>query len=44
MKLVNFLNDLLKDNAILVVNKSDLINSELDPEVKKLDHVLISLK
>jgi len=39
-----FLNDLLKDNAILVVNKSDLINSELDPEVKKLDHVLISLK
>ena len=36
--------DLLKDNAILVVNKSDLINSELDPEVKKLDHVLISLK
>jgi len=42
--LKGFLNDLLKDNAILVVNKSDLINSELDPEVKKLDHVLISLK
>ena len=42
--LSGFLNDLLKDNAILVVNKSDLINSELDPEVKKLDHVLISLK
>ena len=39
-----FLNDLLKDNAILVVNKSDLINGELDPEVRKLDHVLISLK
>ncbi len=39
-----FLNDLLKDNAILVINKSDLINSELDPEVNKLDHVLISLK
>ena len=39
-----FLNDLLKDNAILVVNKSDLINGELDPEVNKLDHVLISLK
>ena len=39
-----FLNDLLKDNAILVVNKSDLINGELDPKVKKLDHVLISLK
>ncbi len=42
--LSGFLNDLLKDNAILVVNKSDLINSELDIEVKKLDHVLISLK
>ncbi len=39
-----FLNDLLKDNAILVVNKSDLINDELDLEVNKLDHVLISLK
>ncbi len=42
--LSGFLNDLLKDNAILVVNKSDLINGELDPEVLKLDHVLISLK
>ena len=42
--LSGFLNDLLKDNAILVVNKSDLINGELDPKVKKLDHVLISLK
>ena len=39
-----FLNDLLKDNAILVINKSDLINGELDPKVNKLDHVLISLK
>ncbi len=39
-----FLNDLLKDNAILVINKSDLISAELDPEVNKLDHVLISLK
>ena len=39
-----FLNDLLKDNAILVVNKSDLIKGELGPEVKKLDHVLVSLK
>ena len=42
--LSGFLNDLLKDNAILVVNKSDLIKGELPPEVKKLDHVLISLK
>ena len=42
--LSGFLNDLLKDNAILVVNKSDLIKGELPLEVKKLDHVLISLK
>ena len=42
--LSGFLNDLLKENAIIVVNKSDLINGELDPEVNKLDHVLISLK
>ena len=42
--LKGFLNDLLKDNAILVINKSDLIQDELDAEVKKLDHVLISLK
>ena len=42
--LSGFLNDLLKNNAILVVNKSDLIEGELDSEVSKLDHVLISLK
>ena len=42
--LSGFLNDLLKDNAILVVNKSDLIEGELGSEVLKLDHVLISLK
>tara|TARA_B100001115_G_C15824168_1_gene410126 strand:- start:193 stop:1524 length:1332 start_codon:yes stop_codon:yes gene_type:complete len=39
-----FLNDLLKGNAILVVNKSDLIKKKLDNEVLKFDHVLISLK
>tara|TARA_B100000963_G_scaffold168548_1_gene146443 strand:- start:114 stop:1445 length:1332 start_codon:yes stop_codon:yes gene_type:complete len=42
--LSGFLNDLLKGDAILVVNKSDIIKGELDPEVTKLDHVLISLK
>ena len=42
--LSGFLNDLLKDNSILVVNKSDLLKGELDPEIIKLDHVLISLK
>ena len=39
-----FLNDLLKGNAILVVNKLDLIKNKLDSEVSKFDHVLISLK
>jgi len=39
-----FSNDLLKNNVILVINKSDLLKNELDPEVTKLDHVLISLK
>ena len=39
-----FLNDLLKNNAILVVNKSDLLKEKLDSEISKLNHVQISLK
>ena len=39
-----FLRDLLKGNAILVVNKLDLIKNKLDKDVSKFDHVLISLK
>ena len=39
-----FLTTLLKKDAILVINKSDLIHEELDPEIKKMNHVLISLK
>jgi tRNA modification GTPase len=39
-----FLNDLLKDDSILVVNKSDLLIEKLDPEVSKFNHILISLK
>ena len=39
-----FLTTLLKKDAILVINKSDLIHDELDPEIKKINHVLISLK
>ena len=42
--LSGFLNDLLKNNAILVVNKSDLLNEKLNSEISKLNHVLISLK
>ena len=42
--LSGFLNDLLKNDAILVVNKSDLLKEKLDPEISKFNHVLISLK
>ena len=42
--LSGFLNDLLKNNAILVINKSDLLKEKLDPEISKLNHVMISLK
>ena len=42
--LSGFLNDLLKNNAILVINKSDILKDKLDDQVTKFDHVLISLK
>ena len=38
------LKNLLKKNAILVVNKSDLINGKLNNKFKKYEHVLISIK
>ena len=44
INLRGFLNDLLKNDAILVINKSDLLKKKLDSEVSKFDHVLISLK
>ena len=39
-----FLTDLLKNDAILVINKSDLLKEKLDAEVSKFNHVLISIK
>ena len=42
--LSGFFNDLLKNNAILVVNKSDLLKEKLDPEISRHNPVLISLK
>ena len=42
--LSGFLNDFLKNDAILVINKSDLLQEKLNPEIEKLNHVLISLK
>ena len=38
------LKSLLDQNAILVINKSDLLKGDIDPEIKKLNHVLISIK
>ncbi len=35
---------LIDENAILVVNKSDLLKKDIDPEIKKINHVLISIK
>ena len=40
----DILKDLLDENAILVINKSDLLKKNIDPEIKKTDHVLISIK
>jgi len=38
------LKDLLEENAILVINKSDLLEKNIDPQIKKTNHVLISIK
>ena len=40
----DILKGLLDQNAILVINKSDLLKRDIDPEIKKLNHVLISIK
>ena len=38
------LKGLLDQNAILVINKLDLLKGDIDSEIKKLNHVLISIK
>ena len=38
------LKDFMDDNAILVVNKSDTIKKNLNSELKKFNHILISVK
>ena len=35
---------LLNENAILVINKSDLLKEDIDSKLKKFEHVLISIK
>ncbi len=39
-----FLKDLFDENSILVINKSDLNRFDLSEQIKKLDHVKISIK
>ena len=44
LNFTDILKGLLDENAILVINKSDLLDREIDSEIKKLNHVLISIK
>jgi len=44
VEFTDVLKGLLDDNAILVVNKSDLLEKDIDPKIKKINHVLISIK
>jgi len=39
-----FLKNIYSKNSILVINKSDLLNENLNDHIKKLDHVLVSIK
>ncbi|MDB9699176.1 tRNA uridine-5-carboxymethylaminomethyl(34) synthesis GTPase MnmE [Candidatus Pelagibacter sp.] len=38
------LKELMNENAILVINKSDLLKEDLNSEIKNYEHVLISVK
>ena len=40
----NVLKGLMEKNSILVINKSDLLEKDIDPLTKKINHVLISIK
>ena len=40
----DILKGLLDENAILVINKSDLLEKDINSEIKKINHVLISIK
>tara|TARA_B100000795_G_scaffold102714_1_gene75721 strand:+ start:1020 stop:2351 length:1332 start_codon:yes stop_codon:yes gene_type:complete len=40
----SILKELIDENAILVINKSDLLKEDLNLEIKNFEHVLISVK
>jgi tRNA modification GTPase len=43
LNFTGFLKGLFDENSILVINKSDLLQKNLDKQIKKLEHVLISI-
>ncbi len=44
LEFTDVLTRLLDENAILVINKSDLLVKDINSEIKKINHVLISIK
>ena len=44
LEFTDVLTRLLDKNAILVINKSDLLEKDINSEIKKINHVLISIK
>ena len=44
LEFTGFLKDLFDENSLLVINKSDLLQKNLDNKIKKFNHVLISIK
>ena len=43
LNFTGFLKDLFDENSILIINKSDLLKDTLDDQIKRLNHVLISI-
>ena len=44
LEFTGFLKDLFDKNSILVINKSDILNKSLNDQMKRMDHVLVSIK
>ena len=44
LNFLGFLKDLFDENSILIINKSDLYKIEIPEQIKKLRHVVISIK
>ena len=44
LEFTDVLKGLLDQNAILVINKLDLLEGDIDCDIKKFNHVLISIK